>query len=508
MRVGIDLGTTFSLISTLQKDGQPVLLPDNSFKDVFSTPSAVYISERNASVGYLVDTILEQNPDLPVIRFFKRNFGENSPIHFDKQGNGWLAETIGALVLKKLKFDAEGYTGNLVESAVITVPAHFNDLQRKAVLNAAALAEIPVLGLVEEPVAAALHYGVTYGGHNRIFLVYDLGGGTFDVSILSMDEKGVYVLAKDGNTELGGKEFDEAISGIILQQFEKNAGYPLPINALTSLQLRRISEEIKIELSIPNKPFLKKHILIGQHPFEIMIYRKDFEQSIRSMIEKTIEITVRCIDGAGLKLEDIDALLLVGGSSMVPYVRDRLCKVFPNGDKKISFHEPMRAVAYGASLHAAQLSGEAEAMQIPSEFRGVTGYNVGIKIFNPQTNRTEIDCLIKKNLPLPSRAKRTYYTSSAQQTKIMLQLVQYLDDGSSSVDIGELVIGPIPNPRINYAVDITVTNGEDGLIKIDAFDPNTGVELNKTFGKDNQDSSAKLGAQRLLVRNTFINNLF
>ena len=508
MRVGIDLGTTFSLISTLEKDGRAVLLPDNSFKDIYSTPSAVLLTERNASVGYMVDTILEQNPDLPVIRFFKRNFGDNKPIYYDKQSNAWLPEAFGALVLKKLKFDAEGHTGNLLESAVITVPAHFNDLQRKAVLNAAALAEIPVLGLVEEPVAAALHYGVMHGGHNRIFLVYDLGGGTFDVTILSMDTKGVYVLAKDGITEMGGKEFDEAIAGIILTQFEKNAGHPLPINALTSLQLRRISEEIKIELSIPNKPFLKKHILIGQHPFEIMIYRKDFEQSIRTMIEKTIEITVRCIDGAGLKLEDIDALLLVGGSSMIPYVRERLCKVFPDGNKKIAFHEPMRAVAYGASLHAAQLSGDAEALQIPPEFRGVTGYNLGIKIFNPQTNRTEIDCLIKKNLPLPAKAKRTYYTSSSSQTKIVLQLVQYLDQNSEPVDIGELVIGPIPNPRLNYAVDVTISNGEDGLIKVDAFDPNTGVELNKTFGRDSEDNTAKLGAQRILVRNTFINNLF
>ena len=131
MRVGIDLGTTFSLISTLEKDGRAVLLPDNSFKDIYSTPSAVLLTERNASVGYMVDTILEQNPDLPVIRFFKRNFGDNKPIYYDKQSNAWLPEAFGALVLKKLKFDAEGHTGNLLESAVITVPAHFNDLQRK-----------------------------------------------------------------------------------------------------------------------------------------------------------------------------------------------------------------------------------------------------------------------------------------------------------------------------------------------------------------------------------------
>lgn len=506
MKTGIDLGTTFSLIAHLDRTGVPVLLPDNTFKDVFSTPSAVHIADRNAAVGYLVDTLLEQNADLPVMRFFKRNFGESKAIYYDLHGNAWYPETLGALVLKKLKFDAESYTGKNIDGTVITVPAHFNDLQRKAVINAAHMADIPLLGLVEEPVAAALHYGVLSGSNDEILMVYDLGGGTFDVTLLSMDPSGVYVLAKDGLTEMGGKEFDEAIASILLSQYEKTYRQPLPINGLTSLQLRRISEELKIELSMPNKSFVKKIILIGEHAFEIVIYRKDFELAIRQMIESTIEVTMRCLDGAGLKEKDIHALMLVGGSSMIPYVKERLQKIFTEASNKIFFHEPMKAVAFGAALHAHQLSGEAEKYSIPPEFRGVTGHHVGVYTFDPQSGRNEIDCMIRKNMPLPAKATRTYYTSSDTQTKIRLNLVQFGEDKTDITHIGELVVGPIPSPQLNYAIEVTVINTEEGIISVEAYDPNTGVELKQEFGPKNE-SGINLSAQKLLVKSTFINNL-
>lgn len=506
MKTGIDLGTTFSLISHLQQNGIPVLLPDNSFKDVYSTPSAVYISERNAAVGYLVDSLLEQNAELPVLRFFKRSFGEQTPVYYDTAGNGWYAETIGGLVLKKLKYDAESYTGKNIEGTVITVPAHFNDLQRKAVINAAHMADLPLLGLIEEPVAAALHYGVTTGSQDEVLMVYDLGGGTFDATLLSMDSNGVYVLAKDGLTEMGGKEFDEAIAEMILEQFEKTHGAPMPINGLTSLQLRRVAEEVKIELSIPNKSFLKKVILIGTHAFEITIYRKDFEFAIRRMIEQTIEVAMRCIDGAGLKELDINALMLVGGSSMIPYVRERMAKIFSDSRQKIFFHEPMKAVAFGAALHAYQLSGDAGRYEIPPEFRGVTGYNIGVQTINPQTGRSEVDCLIKKNMPLPARSTRTYYTASAGQNQIRLNLVQYTDDATKAIHIGELIVGPLSQSGVNYPVEVTVDNTVNGTVRIEAYDPNTGVELQQEFGASS-DGGLNLNAQKMLVKSTFINNL-
>ncbi len=507
MKTGIDLGTTFSLIAALKSDGQPQLLPDNTFKDLYSTPSAIHISKESSVVGYMVETMMEENPELPVVRFFKRNNGEKKPIYFDKEGRGWLPETLGALVLKKVKIDVEAFLGKSVSGSVITVPAHFNDVQRKAVKNAASMADLPLLGLVEEPVAAALHYGLNSGEKDEVILVYDLGGGTFDVSILTMDETGVYVLAKDGITNLGGKEFDEAIGAMILHQYKVIYGKDLNLTAIDSLQLRRISEEVKIELSQPNKPILKKMILIGSQAFQININKRDFDLAIREMIEKTIQITFQCIDAAGLQESHIDALMLVGGSSMIPYVKERMKKIFSLPNQRIFFHEPMRAVAYGAALHAAQLSGGAETYKIPPEYRGVTGHHIGIKTKNSLNGKVKIDCLIKKNMPLPIKAQRTYYTSSASQRKIKLQVVQYLSESEEDVLIGELVIGPIENPQVNYPIEVTVENLLDGTVQIEAFDPNTGVELNKTFGEDTQVGSTTLPQQKMLIRDAVINML-
>lgn len=506
MKVGIDLGTTYSLISRLGPDGKAILIPDHSDKDIFATPSAAYITKGNAIIGSLVDTLLEQNPELPVLRFFKRKFGTGEPVYFDKDGNAWHAEALGALVLKKLRYDAESYTGAKIESAVITVPAHFNDLQRKGVIHAAAMAEIPVLGLVEEPVSAALHYGISHNSNGQVLLVYDLGGGTFDATVLSMDEKGVYVLAKDGLTDLGGKEFDERVATFVLEQFEKTLGHAPELNAFTLLQLRRISEEIKIELSLPNVNFLRKTILLGYQAIDITLNRREFEKAIHESIEKTIAITLRCLDAAGLKEQDIDALLLVGGSSMIPYIRERLRKLFPDQRQKIFFHEPMKAVAFGASIHASQLSGEASMFNIPPEFKGITGYNVGIKTLNSRTGRTEIDTLIKKNMPLPAKGSRTYYTHSETQRKISLEVVQYLESSSEYFDIGTVTIGPIPQPRMNYAVEVTLSYTDDGVIKISAFDPNTGIELEQEFGSAASDDNLLL-QQRRMVKSININTL-
>ncbi len=506
MKVGIDLGTTYSLIAHLDANGKPLLIPDNNAPEFFSTPSAVYINDRSAVVGSLVDTMLEQKPDLPVIRFFKRSFGTDKPLFIDRNSNPWYPETVGALVLKKLKFDAESYTGEQVESAVITVPAHFNDHQRKSVLNAAHLADIPVLGLVEEPVAAALHYGIVNNSIDNVLVVYDLGGGTFDATVLCLNETGVYVLAKDGITELGGKEFDEAISSMILDQYKKATGMDLELSAAVALQLRRVSEEIKIELSFPSKTFVKKTILLGSSAFEVLIYRRDFELAIRRMIEQTIEVTLHCIDSAGFRETDINALMFVGGSSMMPVIKERMSKIISSPKQKIFLHEPMKAVALGAALHAAQLSGEAGQYNIPPEFRGVTGYNIGIQTINLQTKSVEIDCLIKKNMPLPAQNKRTYFTTNVNQTRIVLQVVQYASLSEPMIEVGELTIGPIQNPSVNYPVEITVENTIDGIIKVNAFDPNTGVEIQQKFTHSSQTLGFNFLSQKQLIANTQISN--
>lgn len=507
MHVGIDLGTTYSLVSRISSSGQPVLIPDHSYREVFSTPSKVYIGHKRALVGYLVDLLTEQTPDLSVLKFFKRQFGNPKPLLYDKEGNAWHPEAVAGLLLKKLRYDAEHFTGQNVEAAVITVPAHFNDLQRKAILNAAHLANIQVLGLVEEPVAAALHYGVTHQKKENVTLVYDLGGGTFDATIMTWNEKGVYVLSKEGITDLGGKEFDEIIAAYILDEFKRRYNEDLNLSASNLLQLNRIAEEVKIDLSGLNVTYLKKRLLLGGKTLEIMFSRPDFEQSISHYVKQSIQCIENCVRGAGLKLKDIDTILLVGGSSMIPLVRNSLKEIFSGDHQQVLFHEPMKAVAFGAAIHAAQLSGQGKALGIPPELKGITGYHLGVRTINPNNGKVEIDVLIRKNIPLPVSVRRTYYTTKPGQDQIVIELVQYLHDHHNVTTIGELVVGPLPNPRANYPIDVSIHYTEDGTIRISAYDPETGVELEKTFGQEKAEE-LNLLKQRQLIQQTQINNFF
>lgn len=507
MKVGIDLGTTFSLVSALGPDGKAFLIPDTTFRQDLFTPSIVHLRDDHAFVGRMVEPLIEQDPQIEVIRFFKRKFGDANPIFYDKMGTSWYPEAMGALILKKLKFDAEGYSGDVVDGAVITIPAHFNDPQRRAVLNAAALVDLPVLGLVEEPVAAALHYGIKNKATDEVILVYDLGGGTFDVTLLTLDDNGVYVLAKDGLTELGGKEFDERIGDMILQQYAVATGAEADPDAKMLLQLRRISEEIKIELCMPGQSFVTKTCLLGNVPLEVAISRKEFEEAINEAVDSTEKIMERCINGSGLTKGDISSVLLVGGSSMVPMIKERIKSYFSDvSDIKINFHEPMKAVASGAAVHTAQLTGEALDFDLPPELRGVSGHHIGIRTVNPRTGRVSIDTLIKKNLPLPIKVSKTYYTTRPDQKQMVVEFVQYLDDKSEFVSLGNLVVGPFSFPQNNYPVEISVEYKESGIIEVEAYDPQTGAALNQSFGNDAENASY-LATQKALVNSTVVNNI-
>jgi molecular chaperone DnaK (HSP70) len=238
----------------MDAEGRPALVPDCSESDVFHTPSAVHIANNAAFVGRMAEQLLEQDPTIQVVRFFKRLMGVPEPVCYDENGAAWYPEGVSALLLKKLAFDVEAMAHQPLDDAVITVPAHFNDPQRKATLAAATLADMEVLGLVEEPVAAALHYGVVKGIHDQVLLVYDFGGGTFDATAMSMDARGVYVLAKTGLTELGGKEIDEKVGAMILTQFERAMGHQMPMGARTLLSCAASRRRSRSSCACPARP--------------------------------------------------------------------------------------------------------------------------------------------------------------------------------------------------------------------------------------------------------------
>jgi len=496
MKIGIDLGTSYSLVARMDSDGVASLIPDAGKLDRFHTPSVVVVAGGSAYVGAVAEELLEEDPSLKAIRFFKRSLGSREPIYYDDIGSEWFAEGIASLVLSKLRFDAESEASAQVSGAVITIPAHFSDPQRKAVAAAAMLADLPLLDLVEEPVAAALHYGVANQAHDQVILAYDFGGGTFDATTLSLDSRGIYVLSKAGLTNLGGKELDEKIGEMILAQFKNALGSEPELSARGLLELRRVSEEIKIDLCTPGTNSLRRSVLLGNEIVEVEIHGKDFLGAISSYLDQTIEVTDQCLKESGLGHKDINTVLLVGGSSLVPAITERLKGTFNNEGQQVLYHEPSRAVAFGAAMRAAQKAGEADLYQLPPELRGVTGFNVGVRTIEPDTRKVSIDPLVKKNMPLPTSIRKTYYTTSDVQDKVTLDFVQYRIDESDAVTLGQLQVGPLTDPRPNYPIDVKVEYREDGTVTVVASDASSGKELQQSFGGATGDDIEYLSGQR------------
>lgn len=503
MNIGIDLGTSYSLVARMHPDGSAGLIPDVRDEEQFHTPSVVLITGSNAFVGTIAEDMTEAHPDLPVIRFFKRHFGEREPIYYDDRGSGWHPEGLAALILDKLRFDAETAVSERVSGAVITIPAHFNDAQRKSVAAAATLADLPLMGLVEEPVAAAMHYGVTTQANRKILLAYDFGGGTFDATAMSLDERGIYTLAKRGVTDLGGKEIDEAIGQIILDQFKRALGRSPNLNSRTLLALRRASESLKIELSTPGSRKASKTVLLGSDAVEVQIQREMFETAIQEHLDRAMAETLQCLREAGLAWKDIDTVLLVGGSSMIPAVMESLKKAMGTEEREILYHEPSKAVALGAAMRAAQITGDAEQFHLPPELKGVTGYSIGVSTVDPSSGEVTIDTLIKKNMPLPITAKKVYYTTRPDQRTMLLDFVQQ-SGGQETIPLGKLSVGPLENPRVNYPISVRVDYNEDGTVHVIASDANTGEELEQSFGGDPTGDIQYLAAQRKLLQSTFL----
>jgi molecular chaperone DnaK len=508
MIIGIDLGTAFSLAAAFDNQGSLVLIPDIYDKTAFYTPSVVHLKGSSCSVGLMALQLLEQTSDANLIRFFKRYLGEDKELYLSPGKNEtWYPEGIAALVLKKIINDAEQFLSETIDGAVITVPAHFTDSQRKAVINAAALIDLKIIDLIEEPVAAALHYGIKNKSKNQNILVYDLGGGTFDATLLSITDDSVIVIGKDGISDLGGKEFDEAIANIIHEQFDKALGKPISFTGKKLQQLRALAEGVKIELSMPGVMFVNRTCLIGSDSVEIFITRKEFELAIRSDIEKTGKILKRCLTSAGLDERDVDVMLIVGGSSMIPCIKEYLNQFMPTLADKTKFHEPIKAVAFGAALYGKIMANTGSQIDssLPKDVKGVTGYNVAVRAINPYSGDVVLDVIIKKNRPLPTHSMKNYFTPENSNGKMKVELVQFIEEDDVKT-LGFLNVGPLPSNIGNYQIDVTVNCHTDSTISLKAVDPKSGMELQKTFGKNGMDANY-LVKQKALIAKTIVNNV-
>ena len=486
MIIGIDLGTTFSLVSYIGPNGTPTLCSSRSNAQEFQTPSVVHIGQRGALVGEIVEQLLVEEPGLPLCRFVKLQMGTDDIVYTDNEGYDYNSETVSALILKKIMQDAESATGEKVSGAVITIPAHFNEAQRKATIDAGRLADLPVKGLVEEPVAAATYFGHTASAKEKTLFVYDLGGGTLDATILQATETGLYVLATEGAANIGGKNFDEAIMALIQEQFRTQYGRDVTDDIEAMQSMRVFATAVKIELSKSGAGSVTRPILISGKPMRVTVNSSQFEAAVEPWLDASDLVCEEVLNAVGMSWSDIDELVLTGGSSLLPCIQNRLKEISSLSIGRISQEQPHAAVAFGAAIIAEQQYGHKQTIAPPIK-QTVTTNELGIRAFDAEKNAPVFQPLIGKNVPLPIEQKQTVYTRSDDQKFVSVEVLQRKDVYSTPEMLDTFSFGPLEKPKKNAPITISIGFDVDGRVNIKAQEQHTGSSVEREVAANEEE---------------------
>mgnify|MGYP000512291338 CR=1 FL=1 len=497
--LGIDLGTTFSLVAYVNSQGVPALFPDYHDANEFRTASVVHIGDEGCFIGQVLEELLEDEPALSQARFVKLAMGKGEPVYTDFQERCWFPESLSALILKKLMRDVEVFLHEQVDGVVIAVPANFNDIQRKATKHAALIAGLPAPTLIEEPIAAATYYGFADKGGEQTLFVYDLGGGTFDATVLQSSPEGLYALATDGSSQIGGKGIDELIMAQVAEEFIRSHGFNPTADLATAHQLRRFATEAKLALSKPGRNQVRKTLLLGGKTLDFIMTRHQFETLIDQLIEETLAVSQRCLDSAGLEWMMVDKVLLTGGSSLLPLVLDKIALACGKPREDIVCKQPHQAVAYGAALIANQRN-----TATANIVQRISAYELGVRARHAETGEPMVQVLIKRNMPVPAAESTTFYSTREEQPRMVIEVVQQKSAGEQEKSLGYFIFG-IDAPRKNYPVEITLAYDLEGMVKVTAKDPETGGVLEQIMGEDGHAVSADLLAQKEWVEQLTIN---
>jgi len=466
--IGIDLGTTNSVVAVLE-GGEPVVIPNAEGSR--TTPSVVaFTKDGERLVGQVAKRQAITNPDRTIMSI-KRHMGTDYTVNID--GKKYTPQEISAMILRKLKEEAENYLGEPVTQAVITVPAYFTDSQRQATKDAGTIAGLEVLRIINEPTAASLAYGLDKDQEQTV-LVYDLGGGTFDVSILEIDKGYIGVKATSGNNRLGGDDFDERIMRYLIEEFKKQTGVDLSKDRMAMQRLKEAAEKAKIELSglmqtNINLPFISANASGPLH-LDITLTRAKFNELTADLVEATMGPLRRALDDAGLKPGDIDRIILVGGSTRIPAVQDAIKNVMDKEPYKGI--NPDECVAMGAAIQAGVLSGEFEKGQ-GLVLVDVTPLSLGI-----ETLGGVMTVLIKRNTPIPCKETKVFTTAADNQPAVDIHVLQgERPMAKDNVTLGRFQLTGIPPaPRGVPQIEVTFDIDRNGIVNVSAKDLGTGKE--------------------------------
>ncbi|MDN5315591.1 MAG: molecular chaperone DnaK [Clostridiales bacterium] len=469
--IGIDLGTTNSCVAVIE-GGEPTVIANAEGNR--TTPSVVAFSKTGERlVGQVAKRQAVTNPDR-TISSIKREMGTSHKVHIDDKT--FSPQEISAMILQKLKADAESYLGETVTQAVITVPAYFSDSQRQATKDAGKIAGLEVLRIINEPTAASLAYGLDKEDQDQMILVFDLGGGTFDVSILEIGDGVFEVKATNGNNRLGGDDFDQKVVDWMVAEFKKSEGVDLTADKMAMQRLREAAEKAKIELSGVsstniNLPYITADATGPKH-LDMTLTRAKFDELTADLVEKTMGPVRNAMADAGLKPGDIEKILLVGGSTRIPAVQDAVKKYFSKDPFKGI--NPDECVALGAAIQGAVLSGDVKDLLLLD----VTPLSLGIETMGGVMTK-----LIERNTTIPSKKSQVFSTAADGQTQVEVHVLQgEREMAQYNKSLGRFILdGIAPAPRGVPQIEVTFDIDANGIVNVSAKDKGTNREQHITI---------------------------
>ena len=467
--IGIDLGTTNSCVAVLE-GGEAVIIPNP--EGGRTTPSVVAFKDAERMVGQIAKRQAVTNPD-KTVSSIKRHMGTDYKVNID--GKNFTPQEISAMILQKLKSDAEAYLGETVTEAVITVPAYFSDAQRQATKDAGKIAGLDVKRIINEPTAAALAYGIDKENDQKV-MVYDLGGGTFDVSIIEMGDGVQEVLATAGNNRLGGDDFDERLLEYMLDDFKAKNGMDLRNDKMALQRLREAAEKAKCDLSgvtttTVNLPYITADATGPKH-FEMTITRAKFNELTADLVEKTMEPVRRALSDSGLSVGEINKVLLVGGSTRIPAVQDAVKSFI--GKEPFKGINPDECVASGAAIQGGVLAGDVKGLLLLD----VTPLSLGVETLGGVMTK-----IIDRNTTIPTKKSQIFTTPADNQTTVEIHILQgEREMAADNKSLGNFQLVGIPAaPRGVPQIEVTFDIDANGIVHVSAQDKASGKETSITI---------------------------